>query len=261
MFNILIALGMFAGLFILLWFCASKGRAYGLDIIAKSPIHTIEVLSVAEGAVFALLGLLIAFTFSGAYERFEVRKLKVIEESNAIETAFLRTDFLAPATQEDIRNNLRAYTDSRIKVYNDLPFFRAAIAEWRHTLELKQILWTELQAACNITNDSNISIFVAESFNNMFDIANTRYVAIHIHSPTIIFFLLVVLASISAFLAGYATAKSETHHSLYLLLYVFITSFTIYIIIDMEFPRAGLIRVDSFDKVLVDTRKHLDQTP
>ena len=45
-----------------------------------------------EGAVFALFGLLVAFSFSGAAERFDVRRQLIVEEANAIGTAYLRID-------------------------------------------------------------------------------------------------------------------------------------------------------------------------
>jgi hypothetical protein len=43
-----------------------------------------------EGAVFGLLGLLIAFTFSGAASRFDDRRALIVEEANDIGTAWLR---------------------------------------------------------------------------------------------------------------------------------------------------------------------------
>jgi len=52
-----------------------------------------------EGAVFALLGLLIAFTFSGAAARFEDRRALIIEETNDIGTAYLRLDLLPASAQ------------------------------------------------------------------------------------------------------------------------------------------------------------------
>jgi hypothetical protein len=53
-----------------------------------------------EGAVYGLLGLLIAFTFSGAATRYDSRRLLIVEEANAIGTAYLRLDLL-PAEARD----------------------------------------------------------------------------------------------------------------------------------------------------------------
>ena len=48
-----------------------------------------------ESAVFGLLGLLLAFTFSGAAGRFEDRRHLIMEEANAIGTAWLRLERLS----------------------------------------------------------------------------------------------------------------------------------------------------------------------
>jgi hypothetical protein len=49
--------------------------------------------------IFALLGLLLAFTFSGAASRFDARRGLIIEETKAIGTAWLRLDLLPAAVQ------------------------------------------------------------------------------------------------------------------------------------------------------------------
>ena len=59
--------------------------------------------SAIEGAVFALFGLLLAFTFSGAVARYGVHRELVIDEYNAIETAYLRLDLLPPQSQPQLR--------------------------------------------------------------------------------------------------------------------------------------------------------------
>jgi hypothetical protein len=45
-------------------------------------------LTTVEGAVFALIGLLLAFTISGALQRFDERRQLVIQEANAVSTAY-----------------------------------------------------------------------------------------------------------------------------------------------------------------------------
>jgi hypothetical protein len=58
-----------------------------------------------EGAVFGLMGLLLAFTFSGAASRFEVRRQLIVQETNAIGTAYLRLDLLPPGDQPKMRED------------------------------------------------------------------------------------------------------------------------------------------------------------
>ena len=67
-----------------------------------------------EGAVFALFGLLLAFTFSGAVSRYDAHRALVVEESNDIGTAYLRLDLLAPQDQPQLRELFRDYINSRL---------------------------------------------------------------------------------------------------------------------------------------------------
>src|SRR5580765_7773073 len=79
----LFALGLFLGMLILL----EVGRRIGARRLAEDPEGAEAGVGTVEGAVFALLGLLIAFTFSGAASRFDTRRQLIIEETNDIGTA------------------------------------------------------------------------------------------------------------------------------------------------------------------------------
>jgi hypothetical protein len=70
--------------------------------------------SAIEGAVFALFGLLLAFTFFGAVTRYDAHRELVLQESNDIGTAYLRLDLLAPQDQPPLRQLFRDYVNSRL---------------------------------------------------------------------------------------------------------------------------------------------------
>ncbi len=95
----LLTLGLFLGMLLLL----EVGRRIGGRRMAKDPAGALAGIGAVEGAVFGLLGLLIAFTFSGAGTRFDTRRQLVVEETNAIGTAYLRLDLLPAALQPALR--------------------------------------------------------------------------------------------------------------------------------------------------------------
>jgi hypothetical protein len=72
-------------------------------------------LGAIDGAVFALLGLLLAFSFSAAAGRFQARRDLVVAEANAIGTALLRLDLMAPENQGAARADFDAYVQKRIE--------------------------------------------------------------------------------------------------------------------------------------------------
>ncbi len=76
--------------------------------------------STIEGAVFALFGLLLAFTFSGAMTRYDAHRSHIVEETNDIGTAYLRLDLLPASSQPALRLLFRDYTTSRLHLYDSV---------------------------------------------------------------------------------------------------------------------------------------------
>jgi hypothetical protein len=98
---------------------------------------------------------------------------------------------------------------------------------------------------------------VLPALNEMIDITTTRTMAAQMHPPAIIFVLMAVLALASSLLAGYGMAGSRARSWVHVLGFATIMAVTLYVIADLEFPRLGVIRVDSFDRVLVDLRNSM----
>lgn len=230
------------------------GRNYGLKQITRD--KKLEIVTVAEGAVFGLLALLVAFTFSGSYDRFEKRKLHIIEEANAYSTAYMRVDLLDPKMQPELRATILSYLDARIQAYKKIPHLTAVDAELTTADQLEKKIWQLVVAACVITHNDSATQLVIPAINDMFDKARIGFDITLVHSPFIIFILLVGLAVIGSFLAGYSTAESHRYNSIHILSYVVIVTFTVFLILNLEFPRMGIIRVDRFDKILIDLKNN-----
>lgn len=59
--------------------------------------------------------------------------------------------------------------------------------------------------------------------------------------------MLGVLALMSALLAGYAMAAGKTRSWIHVVGFALVIAASAYVILDLEFPRIGMIRVDAFD--------------
>jgi hypothetical protein len=81
--------------------------------------------------------------------------------------------------------------------------------------------------------------------------------ALQLHPPLIIFGMLFLVALASALLAGYSMAGGKDRKWLHVIGFALVIGITVYVILDIEFPRFGLIRVDAFDKALVDLLKSM----
>jgi hypothetical protein len=100
-------------------------------------------------------------------------------------------------------------------------------------------------------------VVVLPAINAMIDIMTTRTMAAQAHPPMVIFAMLVLVAMVSSLLAGNAIAAKKSRPWLHMVGFAAATALAVFVILDLEFPRIGLIRLDAFDKVLVDVRESM----
>jgi hypothetical protein len=248
---IAIAGGLFVGMLVL----QEAGRRIGARRLARDP-EGIRGGAI-EGAVFALLGLLIAFTFAGAASRFDDRRHLVIEEANMIGTAWLRIDVLPANAQPALRELFRRYLDSRLETYRKLPDIEAAKLELARSASLQSDIWTAAVAASRTSDTTAASMLLLPALNQMIDITTTRTKATEIHPPPIIFVMLGAVSLTSALVAGYGMAGGKARSWIHTVAFASVVAATVYVIFDIEYPRIGLIRVDAIDQVLVDLRRSM----
>ena len=247
------------GLFFLMMLSVEVGRRIGRYRYATDKDSFSEGLGAAEGAIFALLGLLIAFTFSGAASRFEDRRHLITEEANDIGTAWLRIDLLPPADQPAMRELFRRYTDLRVVAYERVRDTAATEAKTAAALRLQGEIWQLAVAGVRKPEASpGAAQVLLPSLNAMFDIVSTRNTSTRSHPPFAIYLLLGVLCAVGAMLFGYSIGPSRNPNWLHRLAFAGVMALAIYVILDLEFPRRGLIRIDGEDKVLMELRQSFD---
>src|SRR5262245_8604715 len=133
LFSIALAIGMVVLL--------EVGRRLAAQRLARDPEGVRAGLGAVDGAVFALLGLLVAFTFSGAAMRFDARRNLIIDEANAIGTAHLRLDLLPAVAQPDVREKFRRYVDARLAIYQKASDLAASEAAQVDANRLQTEIW------------------------------------------------------------------------------------------------------------------------
>lgn len=92
------------------------------------------------------------------------------------------------------------------------------------------------------------------AINEMTDVTTARTIAMYTQLPRLIFILLSGVALISGLLAGYAMAKRRSRSLLHMTLYAAVIAVTVYAILDLEYPRFGLIHLDKADQALLQLR-------
>jgi hypothetical protein len=248
------ALSLFFGMLI----CSEIGRRIGIARLARDPKGLAEGVGAAEAAVFGLLGLIMAFTFSSAASRFEDRRHLITAEANAIGTAYLRIDLLPSNAQPEIKALMRQYTDTRSVTYLNVSDQSATQAKLAEAVTLQNEIWTKALAASRRPDAPTQAIMLLlPALNEMIDITTTRAMATENHPPLIVFLLLGGLSLIGALLVGYDSSTNKERSWFHTIVFAAIMSLAVYVIVDLEFPRLGLIRVDATDQLLMDLRKSM----
>jgi hypothetical protein len=251
---ILCILGLLAGIYV----TTALGRRVGVRRLTLLGEDAVAGASTIESAVFALLGLLLAFTFSGAASRFDARRQLAVQESNDIGTAYLRLDLLPAGTQPELRQAFRRYVDSRIAAYRAMPDVEAARAELAKGAALQNEIWAKAVVASRTSDTPAATMLLLPAINAMIDITGTRTAAAQTHPPAVVFVMLVILILAGSFLAGHSMATARYRGRLHMLCFAVVLAATVYVILDYEFPRIGLMRLDAFDRLLVDVRAGMD---
>ena len=251
---LLFAVLFFVGMLLLL----ETGRRLGIRRRPKESEGERGSLGTIEGAVFALFGLVMAFTFAGAASRFNEKRMLIAEEVNTIETAYLRLHLVSQPARSELQELFRQYVDSRLNTYRQLPNMQAAERELAKSKKIQEEIWSDAVAATLLPNSHPDSgKLLLPALNSMIDISTTRTMALLIHPPSIIYWLLFSLGLICSLLAGYRMAIVQRRSWIHILAFTVITVIIVYVILDVEYPRTGLIRIEANDQLLLQVRESM----
>jgi hypothetical protein len=208
-----------------------------------------------EAAVLGLFGLLVAFSFYGAADRFMARRALILKESQAISTAWSRLDLLPEPDRTDLRDRFRRYLDHKLAAYGDVADRPTFLHELAATDAEGEDILKAAAAACRSESGRPYAVVVMPAVNEMVDISMARRFALWTHPPPAIFILLILLALASALLVSAVMSPAKKRSWIHLLTFCLVVSATIYVTVDLELPRLGLIRVDRADELLREVRR------
>jgi hypothetical protein len=253
---ILVSVSIVAALIVGMLFAMEVGYRFGRRYSGIDREQSRAAAGTLEAAVFALMGLLVAFTFNGAATRFESRRNIIVREANAIGTSYLRLDLLPVEARTKLQQCFRTYLQSRLAVGQKIPDLKSALAELARSKELQREIWREAVAGVQ-GSDAATRALVLGSINQMIDITTESTAARTTHPPTEVYIFLVVTVLTSSGLAGYAMSVSEHREWIPVLTFALVLSSGLYLILDYEFPRVGTVRIDFVDRVLVETLEQM----
>lgn len=203
------------------------------------------------GAALGLLALLLAFTFSIALTRYEARRDAVLAEANAIGSAANFALAMSDPAREMVLGLLHDYAEVRVGL--GVPYDPAKLArDLTTSLELQSQLWAEgMTLTATAPQSLPVYRFVG-SLNDLNNIHETRLSALRAHVPGEVMFMLLLVSSIAIGFAGYNTGMNGTNRSLPTVVMAVTIAGVVMIIIDLDRPARGFIRVPV--QALVDAK-------
>jgi len=192
------------------------------------------------GAELGLLAFLLAFTFGIAASRFDTRRQILLDEANAIGTAYLRAEMLPDPHGAEVRRLLREYTDVRIAAVQGASVDEAI----RRSEELHGRLWAEAVAAASSDPRSiPIGLFV-QALNEVIDLHAKRVTAsLRSRIPTPVWLVLFGVAILSFLAMGYPAGLIRTSRSPEILVVALTFATVMWLVVDLDRPGQGWLRV------------------
>src|SRR6478736_1569509 len=261
LFALVIATAFFVGSLALLNF----GRHLGLRYLQQQKgAGSMAGLTTVEGAVFALIGLLLAFTISGALQRFDDRRQLVLQEANAASTAHDRLGLFEGDVGRNLQTKLKDYVEARLNLYrmpHDFSLWRRSELfspeQQDKIVDFKKKVWNATAAACPQASFRPACSQAIPGLTGLFEVARLRLGASEKHPPQIVYVMLFGLGLGGSLLAGFGMAAATARSWIHMLIFAATLTVTLYTVTDMEYPRLGLIRIENFDHFLVDAHQQM----
>lgn len=227
----------------LLFLAMEIGFRLGRRGQSKNNEHTRSQVNTLQVTSLGLVALLMGFSFAMAMTRFDTRKQLVLDEANAIGTAYLRAQLLQKPARKDVSNLLRRYVDVRLEFYQAGNNQRRLQKVNDDTEKLHKVLWSYAIVTGRQDPRSLPTGLFIQALNDVIDMHAKRVTAFENHVPESVLILLCVGAILSLCLVGYGAGMGMLRNPLPTLISVILIASVILLIIDLDRPRRGLIKV------------------
>jgi hypothetical protein len=196
-----------------------------------------------EAEVVGLLGLLTAFSFGMAVARFDARRQLILEESNAIGTTYLRTQFLPDPAGPELRQLLRSYVDVRLEYHRAAADRARVLAAVQQSSKLQAQIWSRVVRGASADPRATTTALLVQSTNEMIDLEAKRRAALFNHVPWTVYLMIGLVAATAVGVMGYAGGLTGRRWSFAAFAMPMLISAVITLIFNIDHPRVGIVRL------------------
>jgi uncharacterized membrane protein (UPF0136 family) len=240
-------------IFVLMLLFYYAGMKFGIYRTRNSDQNKPEEVGATEGALIGLLALLMAFTFGAASDRFVKRNNIIVNEANAIGTAALRADLYGDSIRREFRKDFKNYVEARIDFFEAGMDMKKILLALGKTETINMQIWNRAALLAKEKENFVSSQQMIPALNAMIDIVTERNAAGKAKVPELILWVLFSLCLIINFIMGYSL-RSKTDWVV-VTGFSLITSLAIFLILDLDRPRQGIINANTAHQEIVALRK------
>jgi len=216
---------------------------------------------VVQTSLFAVLGLVLAFTYAAGVSRLDARKQAITVEANALGTAFLRADVVAEPGRSELKKTLYEYARTR-----SIPPGTAVTKEERkalidRTMERQAHLWPATRQVIAQENPTPIEVSVIAAMNGLFDAHTVRLAAVLDQLPNTVMWLLLLVASAALTVAGYNAGLQGRMSRWRMSAFTIVLTALALVILDFDRPNDGTVIVPqhSINAAIADMEADLER--
>jgi len=197
---------------------------------------------IIRGATFALVAFLIAFSFSGAGTRYVDRGDVIVQEANALGTAWLRADVLPDAQRSALKAAIKEYTADRVVLLSsrDRPELERLLAK---VGGLHERMWAA--ALAGTEGNAPLMALVLPAVNDVIDLHTTHLALATRRLPVPILVVLLATSALSLLLVGFGNGHAGRRFPLLDGSYAIVLAVALWMTIDLDSPRQGIIQISS----------------
>lgn len=131
--------------------------------------------AIVQTSMFAILGLVLAFTYASVVSRYDVRKQAIPVEANVLSTAFQRADIVVEPGRTELKKVLLDYARTRYFPPDLLQNSDGSKAALLRTLKQQAKIWPATKRVIEMDNPATMETSLVEVINSVFDAHTTRF--------------------------------------------------------------------------------------
>lgn len=214
-------------------------------------------------AMLGMLALVLAFTYSYTVTRADNRKQAVVNQINALGTAFDRAGLVKEPYRTQIRRQLADYTallyidETQVNTPAKLQQVISDIND------AESPIWPTVENLVTHTNRPGpTETTLATSINEVLDAKNQRLHAGLDRLPEAILGMLIFIAAATLSVAGYSAGRADNMKRWRMIALTLSIAAIMQVITDFDRPGSGLIRTDQtgFERLEAQMRLRLEET-